>query len=338
MRQVVFESAERIVLRDVTPPEPRAGEILIRSHAVGICGSDLHALHGSHPWIDLPVVPGHEVSGTVEAVGAETAEWAVGDRVLLEPNLICGECARCRSGRYNLCERLQVVGCQTVGAMADLFIAPGHRLHRVPEGMTMTDAALVEPLSTATHAVRVSGDLACATVVVLGAGSIGLLTALAARSAGARQVAITDPIAGKRNRAVALGAADLALDPLEPGVVERLRSELGDRPDVVLDCVANQASTDQAVALAVKGGTVTVVGVPTSRVSLDLATVQDAEIRIQGTAMYVVEDVLRAIELLQQGAIRGADVVTGHFALEQVEDALTAARSGDHVKVQLDLL
>lgn len=336
MRQVIFEAAHRIAVRDVERPVPGAGEALVGSVAVGVCGSDLHALDGSHPWIDLPVVPGHEAAGVVAAVGEGVTAWAPGDRVLLEPNLVCGRCARCRSGRYNLCARLEVVGCQTVGALAEAFVAPADRLHRIPEAMDMTAAALVEPLSTATHAVRLAGDLAGRAVVVLGAGSIGLLTALAARAAGATQVVATDPVAAKRERALRLGAS-LAFDPSAADVAGQIRRRLGDRPDVVFDCVANQASTDQSVALAVKGGTVVVVGVPRGPVSIDLPVIQDAEIRVQGTAMYIDRDVHRAIELIQAGVVRAADVVTGHFALEDVEAAFAAAASGAHVKVHIDV-
>ncbi len=249
MRQAVIRRPHDLEVVEAPPPRPGAAELLVRPVAVGICGSDLHALEGQHPFIRLPVVPGHEVAGIVEAGGAGVEGFAAGDRVLLEPSLVCGTCSYCASGRYNLCAQLQVVGCQTTGGLADLFVAPARRFHRVPEGMTMTQAAVVEPLSTATHAVRIAGDLRGASVAVLGGGSIGLLTMLAARAAGAAAVIVTDPVQGKRRRAVELGA-DRAADPTIPDAVERIRAELPGRPDVTFDCVATQASTDQAVALA----------------------------------------------------------------------------------------
>jgi threonine dehydrogenase-like Zn-dependent dehydrogenase len=156
---------------------------------------------------------------------------------------------------------------------------------------------MVEPLSTATHAVRVADGVRDRVVAVLGAGSIGLLTALTARAGGAAAIAVTDPLPRKRSHASDLGA-DLALDPLDPGAVEHIRTALPHRPDVVFDCVANAASIAQACALASKGGTVVVVGVPRGPVEVPLHLVQDHELRLQGTAMYVREDVERAIALI----------------------------------------
>jgi 2-desacetyl-2-hydroxyethyl bacteriochlorophyllide A dehydrogenase len=255
---------------------------------------------------------------------------------LLEPSLVCGRCFYCTSGRYNLCENLKVVGCQTAGAMAEAFTAPASRFHRVPERMTWTEAALVEPTSTATHATRIAGDLRGSVVVVLGAGSIGLLTMLAARAAGASIVAISDPLEAKRRHAIDFGA-DIAFNPMNPQFVAEVRGSLPHRPDVVFDCVAGQASITQAIALAEKGGTVIVIGVPGGPVEIPLPVVQDREIRIQGSAMYIDQDVLRAMELIGDGTVDAKRLVTATFPLERAAGAFAAARSGDHLKVQVQV-
>jgi 2-desacetyl-2-hydroxyethyl bacteriochlorophyllide A dehydrogenase len=305
---------------------------------VGICGSDLHALAGEHPFIDLPVVPGHEAAGIVDAVGAGVETLSPGDAVLLEPNLVDRDCLYCRTGRYNLCEHLQVVGCQTSGALADAFVAPAERFHRVPEGMSMAAAALVEPLSTATHAVRVAEGVTGRTVAVLGAGSIGLLTMIAARAGGAAGIAVTDPVAGKRALALDLGA-DLAVDPTSHDAVAEIRRHLPWRPDVIFDCVSTQSSIDQAIELALKGGTVVVEGVPRGPMSIPLHLVQDRELRLQGTAMYVRTDVEAAIGLIAGGQIPVDRVVTRSFPLSEAAAAFRAAAEGidgqPAVKVQL---
>jgi 2-desacetyl-2-hydroxyethyl bacteriochlorophyllide A dehydrogenase len=320
----------------VPEPEPGAAELRVRSVAVGICGSDLHAFDGNHPFIDLPVVPGHEVAGIVDATGTEATEFHVGDRVLLEPNLVCGRCFYCTTGRYNLCEDLKVVGCQTAGAMAEAFTAPSTRFHRVPEGMTWTEAALVEPMSTATHATRIAGDLRGSIVVVLGAGSIGLLTMLAAKAAGASIVAVSDPLEGKRRQAIELGAG-AAFDPMSSQFIAAVRQSLPHRPDVVFDCVAGQSSITQAIALAEKGGTVIVIGVPRGAVEIPLPVIQDREIRLQGSAMYVDQDVLRAMDLIRDGTVDARRMVTATFPLERAAEAFAAARSGSHLKVQVQV-
>jgi L-iditol 2-dehydrogenase len=334
MRQAVLEAPGVVRVGEGELPAPAAGEIRVRAESVGICGSDLHALAGEHPFVALPVVPGHEACGVVDAVGAGVEAFAAGDRVLLEPNLVDGSCMYCASGRYNLCEHLAVVGCQTAGALAEAFVAPAGRFHRVPDGMSDTAAAMVEPLSTATHAVRVAEGVRDRAVAVLGAGSIGLLTSLTARAAGAAAIAVTDPLPRKRSHASDLGA-NLVLDPLEPGAVARIRAALPHRPDVVFDCVANAASIAPACALASKGGTVVVVGVPRGPVEVPLHLVQDHELRLQGTAMYVREDVERAIALIASGEVPAESLVTASFGLEDAPEAFRVAGAGEAVKVHI---
>jgi 2-desacetyl-2-hydroxyethyl bacteriochlorophyllide A dehydrogenase len=205
--------------------------------------------------------------------------------------------------------------------------------------MSMPEAAMIEPLSTATHAVRVAEGVRGRTVAVLGAGSIGLLTMLTARASGAAAVAVTDPVDAKRSLALELGA-DIAVDPTTAEAVAEIRRELPWRPDVVFDCVSSQSSIEQAIALALKGGTVVVEGVPRGFVSIPLHLVQDRELHLQGTAMYVREDVERSIELVSSGAVPAQRLITGSFPLEQAEQAFRAAAEGvggqPAVKIQFE--
>jgi L-iditol 2-dehydrogenase len=318
----------------ITAPIPGPRDALVATGTVGICGSDLHALAGTHPFISLPCFPGHEVVGAVESVGGDVTQVAPGDRVLAEANLVCGRCFYCLSGRYNLCDQLKVLGCQTQGAMADLFTIPADRLHSVPESLDDSQAALVEPLSTATHAVRAVGELVGRTVAILGGGTVGELCLVAALEAGAEAVVVTDLYPAKRDLALEIGAAS-AVDGGAGDAVEQIKEALGQRPDVTFDCVATQASISQAIALALKGGSVMVVGVPTADVVIPLPLLQDREVRIQGCAMYVREDVDRAIELLERGAVATEQIVTLTLPLARAEDGFVAAGSGEHVKVHL---
>ena len=334
MRQLVISSPGVVELREVETPEPGPGEVQVLTKAVGICGSDLHALAGAHPFITLPCVPGHEVVGVVGKTGEGVSGLEAGMRVILEPSLICGHCTYCRSGRYNLCERLKVVGCQTIGAMADAFTAPASRLHVIAESLTDAQAALVEPLSTAVHAVRMADQLAGATVAVLGGGTIGLLTLIAAIRAGAAAVAVSEPQDSKRQRALRLGAAFCA-DPLTADPVPAIREALGGHADVTFDCVSSQASTVQAIRLAENGGTVMVVGVAAEDVTIPLRIIQDREIRLAGSAMYIRQDVLRAIDLMAEGAVPACELVTGTLPLAEGAQAFHRAALGDDVKVHL---
>jgi L-iditol 2-dehydrogenase len=333
MLQAVVASREDIGLRPVPrPPAPGLGEALVRSVLVGICGSDVHAAAGHHPFIDLPYRPGHEVVGVIEEVGPGVDGLAPGDRVVLEPNLYCGHCPQCRDGRYNICRELAVFGCQTPGGMADAFVVRADRLHHVPDEMTDRTAALIEPLATPVHAVRRAGVRPGDKVVVLGAGPIGLLVLVAARAAGAERVVVTDLLPEKLRRAGALGADEtLATD--DPRLAERAVAALGGPADVVFDCVARESTMAQAVELVDKGGTVVVVGVAAGPTAIPLHLVQDREITVIGSLMYVREDFAAAIELLLSGAVAADNLVTAVFPLEEVARAFAAAADPHQVKV-----
>jgi 2-desacetyl-2-hydroxyethyl bacteriochlorophyllide A dehydrogenase len=332
-RQVVVGETGGISIRLVPDPLPGPGEALVRLVVAGICGSDVHAAHGRHPWVKRPYHPGHELVGVVEAVGAG-AGIEVGTRVAVEPILACGGCKRCRGGDYNLCRTMSFFGCTTpLGGMADRFVIPADRLIALPAGLSDLDAALVEPLSTPVHAVRLAGgDLTGRTVAILGAGTIGLLVLAAARQANAQRIAVCELLPAKRAIAMRLGA-DAVFDPREPSVVDAVRDDLGESADVVFDCVAIQSTMDQAISMAIKGGTVVVVGVPSEPISLPLPEVQDLQIRVQGSATYVRADIDAAIDMLERGVVRAADLVTAVYPLGEAAAAFDAASSGVHVKV-----
>jgi 2-desacetyl-2-hydroxyethyl bacteriochlorophyllide A dehydrogenase len=336
MRRVVV-SAERIDVVDAPVPHPTAGQALVRSVVVGICGSDTHAAHGRHPFIRLPYHPGHEVVGVVETVAEDVDSVVPGQRVTVEPDLPCWTCKPCRTGRQNLCENLQFFGCGwEQGGMADYFTVAANRLHVVPDDMDDRTAALIEPLSTPVHAVRIAGDIAGKTVAVLGAGTIGLLVLQVARAHRARRIVVTDVLAGKRERALRLGA-DAVVDAAADDTVRQVREALGESADVVFDCVAVQPTVRQAIGMASKGGTVVIVGVPTGDVSVPLAIVQDHQVRIQGSATYLPDDYAESIALLQEGAVHANDIVTSVQPIEAVSTAFSQSIGGEHVKVLVTL-
>jgi 2-desacetyl-2-hydroxyethyl bacteriochlorophyllide A dehydrogenase len=332
MRRVVIYPG-RIAVEAADVPAPGANEALVRTLAAGVCGSDLHAAHGRHPFVSLPYRPGHEVVGVVEVAGSAVEGYAPGQRVIVEPDLPCWTCKMCTSGRENLCENLQFFGCgYPQGGMADYFTLAANRLHPVPDTLDDPTAAIIEPLSTPVHAVRLAGDVTGRAVAVLGAGTIGLFTLAVLRAHGAGKVVSTDPNLAKRERAEALGA-DATIDARTPDVARQVREALGGSADIVFDCVAIQSSMDQAIAIADKGGTVMVVGVPAQEVTVPLPIVQDHQIRIQGSATYLPEDYAESAVLLGRGAVRTADFVTATRPLDQVAEAFELASSGNHVKV-----
>jgi 2-desacetyl-2-hydroxyethyl bacteriochlorophyllide A dehydrogenase len=333
IRRVVVTAPGVVEIQHTARPAPGPGEVLVRMRVVGICGSDVHAVHGRHPFVPLPYHPGHEVVGTIETAGTGVRR-PVGQRVVVEPILACGCCKYCRDGRYNLCATMTFFGCTApTGGLADLFVVPADRAVPVPDDLGDTLAALIEPLSTPVHAVRLAGpDLTGKTVAVLGAGTIGLLTLVAARHAGAARIAVSDTLPAKRRLARRLGA-DSVHDPAAPGVVEAIRDDLGTSADIVFDCVARQQTVAQAIAIAVKGGTVVVVGVPAAPVTVPLPEIQDSQVRIQGSATYTREDVARAIAMLSAGLIEPGDFITARYPLARAAEAIGEACTGRQVKV-----
>jgi L-iditol 2-dehydrogenase len=332
MRQVVV-SAGRIDVVRADIPQPGPGEVLVRSVLAGVCGSDTHAAAGHHPWISLPYVPGHEVVGVVAETGAGVPPVQPGRRVTVEPYLPCWNCKQCLRGLENICENLGFLGCgDPQGAMADYFTVDARRIHMIPDELDDLAAALIEPLSTPVHSVRLAGGVAGRTVAVLGAGSIGLLLLRAVVAQGAKRVVVTAPRAERRQLALALGA-DAAVDAYADDAVDQVRGALGESADVVFDCVATESTTKQAIGMADKGGTVVVVGVPSGEVRLPLQLVQDRQIRVQGSATYLPEDVAGSIELLRSGVVLPDDFVTSVVPMESVAEAFEQAASPRHIKV-----
>jgi len=338
MYRALVEPGLGVRLEEVFVPEPRAGEVLVRSTVVGICGSDTHALAGHHPFLTAPYVPGHEATGVVVSLGAEVYGFALGQRVLLKPNVACGACANCLAGRTNTCESLAWIGCDSsrvlAGAMAEYFVAPAGSLYLVPDTLDDQEAALVECLATPVHAARIAGDLAGARVVVLGVGTIGLLSVVAAVHSGALSVAVTDMAQTKIDRAVrcgALGGVLASAQDLELGV----RSLLGGPADVVFDCVASERSLAQAVGLLRRAGTLLVVGVPPRPTPINLPFIQDWELRVQGCAAYTEGDMVTAIEIAVTGGVPAAELVSGSYGLQDVAIAFAAAAADTSGKVMV---
>lgn len=333
IRRVTVVAPEDIRIVDAPWPAPGAEEVLVRMLVAGVCGSDVHAAAGRHPFVPLPYNPGHEVVGVIDQIGRNVTTVRVGDRVTVEPTLPCWNCKMCQTDRSNLCENLQFFGCGwEQGGMADYFTVEAARLHRVPDDFTDEQAVLIEPLATPVHAVRLAGDLRGKSVAILGSGTIGLFVLTAARHAGAGRIVMTDPLSEKRRLALELGA-DAVIDATADDVPGQVRETLGESADVVFDCVAIQQTMDQAVAMSLKAGTVVVVGVPEASVTIPLPLVQDQQVRIQGAATYLPEDYETAIAILASGAVPTSALITSTFPLQEVAQAFKAAASGSQVKV-----
>jgi len=315
-RRVVVDAPEQLRVETASlPAVVPAGHARLRPTAIGICGSDLHVLGGHHPFVSYPVYPGHEVVGEVVAVGdGGDAAW-IGQVAVLEPSLACGTCRTCRRGKYHLCEDLRVMGFQAPGAMAELADVPSDRLHLLPAGTPAEHGALVEPLAVATHALRLTGDIAGADVVVLGAGTIGLTCAVVAREEGAHVRVVDTDDARRRVAAERFGF--------------EVTTAVGAQAfDVALECVGNEAALRSAIAAVVKAGTVMVIGVHGHDPAIQAGWVQDRELRLLGTLMYQTEDVQRAIDLVASGRVDAGAWIDARVPLAEAQRGYDLARAG----------
>ncbi len=191
MKQAIMTSPGHIEFNEVESPQPGKGEVLIRIHKIGVCGSDVHVWHGKHPYTGYPVVQGHEFSAVIEALGEGVTDLKVGTKVTATPQIVCGKCAPCRRGDYHICDTLKVEGFQAPGVAQDYFVTKAEKIVPLPDSFSFEQGAFVEPVSVAVHSVGRAGDISGKNVVVLGAGPIGNLVGQVAKARGAN-VFITD--------------------------------------------------------------------------------------------------------------------------------------------------
>jgi L-iditol 2-dehydrogenase len=326
MKRVKIKGKELVELEDYSPAEPSEHEVRLKVAYCGICGSDVHAYFNEHPFISLPAIPGHECSATIEKLGSNVSGLKVGQKVTFIPQITCGKCYNCRNGRYNICESLKVIGAQADGAMSELFNVDSKLVIPLPDDFDLMDAALIEPLAVAVHAVKVTGSLFGENVVILGAGTIGLLLAQVSKFVGASSVMITDVFNSRLKLAKQLGV-DFVVNSRDFSLTKKYLSEtFGERATgVIFEAVGIEATIRQAIELVKKGGRVTVVGVFGKEVKVNMGFVQDREINIKGSLMYLREDFEDAVELIRKEKVKVKPLVTHIFELKDAGNAFETA-------------
>ena len=339
MTQATMTSPGVIRFDEVTIPKLGADQVLIRIKRIGICGSDIHVWHGRHPYTKYPVVQGHEVSGEITEIGTDVRGLKVGDRVTIRPQVVCGECYPCRTGRYHICDDLKVMGFQTTGTASEYFAVDASKALKLPDAMDFNFGAMVEPVAVAIHAIGRFGSVDGKKVLVMGAGPIGNLVAQTAKALGASKTMITDISDFRLALADGCGV-DSCVNTAKTDFMESLTESFGpDRADVIFECVGVNDTIDKAVAGARKGTDIIVVGVFGEKPKVDLGIVQDRELRLIGTLMYKEEDFTKAIELIDGGSVNLEPLITDHFAFEDYSEAyrFIEDRGDKTMKVILDV-
>lgn len=320
IQQVMVKPGE-ITFHEIPVPQIGPDQVLVKIKRIGICGSDIHVYHGTHPYTSYPVTQGHEVSGQIAALGEYVKDLSVGQKVTIEPQVFCGRCYPCLHGKYNLCEKLKVMGFQTTGTASEYFAVDASKVTPIPEDMTYSEGAMLEPLAVTVHAAKRFPDLKGAKAVVLGCGPIGILLIESLKALGAAQVLATD-ISDKRLELAKSLGADFAVNTMKDDYAKALADAFGpDKADVVYECAGSDITMDQAIQNARKGSTIILVAVFGKRASVDLAKLNDSELDLNTSMMYRHEDYVDAIRMVKEGKIQLKPLQSAHFAFKDYKKA-----------------
>lgn len=313
--------------REINKPGP--GQVLIKIVSSSICGSDLHIFRGKHPSAALPVTIGHEFSGDVIEVGSGVTSVTAGDRVTVEPVVVCGKCDECRRGNYGYCENITFTYREGNGAMADYFMALEPYVYKLPEYLSYDAGALIEPFSVATHAVRRADIKLGEKVLIIGGGAIGILIAALCRKDGASEVAVVDFARKRLDKALEMGATTV-INPKEDGVtaedaVKQLTNGAGF--DKTFECVGLEATFQQAMMSLKKNGLATIIGIFEQKdIMIPATRFITHEIRVQGSQGYCWDFPI-ALEMSKEIPIE--KLITHTFGLDDLKKAMETSLDRD---------
>ena len=320
MKALLLSKNKHLEMTDLPVPRAEPGEVLVRVAACGICGSDVHGYDGSSGRRIPPIVMGHEAAGRIAAIGSGVTGFTEGDRVTFDSTVYCGTCGYCRRGEVNLCDNRQVLGVscadyRRAGAFAEFVAVPSRIVYRLPDNLSFEEAAMLEAVSVAIHAVSLAPLSAGSTALVVGAGMIGLLIVQVLRAAGCSRILVTDIDSSRLKLAQDVGAHPVLSATLD---VARQVGELtrGAGVDAAIEAVGQGDSVKASIESVRKGGTVVLVGNIAPEVMVPLQKIVTRQIRLQGSCASAGE-YPRAMELLESGAIQVKNLITAIAPLEE---------------------
>jgi threonine dehydrogenase-like Zn-dependent dehydrogenase len=332
MRTLLLVDDYSVRVADTPAPEPGPLEALLRVSAAGICGSDVHGVASHSPRRQPPLVMGHEFTGTVVAVGAGAPEALVGSDVAVNPQVPCGVCNVCRSGRDNVCQDREMIGGSRPGGFGEFVAVPVRCLHILPPGLDPALGVFAEPLATCIHAARLLERVAPRSALILGAGTIGVLAAQVMRLVGATHIIVSDIDSGRRQAALAVADVVAAPDELSDAV-----ASVGGI-DVSIDAAGTSSTRHASVQLLQTLGTALWLGMHDQDSPVPAFEMVVREQRVQGSFAYTNPEFARAVDVLASGQIRPA-VSTRSFSIEQSAAAFTELLAGTatgHLKSIID--
>lgn len=327
MKAVYYEGNELLRIGKCVPVQPKANEVQISVHYTGICGTDMQIYHGHMDHrVNFPHIMGHEMSGVVHAVGDQVDHLQVGDRVVVMPLDSCGHCPACQKGHSHICHYLKFIGIETPGSMQTLWTVPSHTVIKIPEALSLSHAALIEPLAVACHDVRLGQVKSGENVVVVGGGPIGALIALTAKVHGAR--VLVSEINPHRIELLTKMGVD-TIHPIKEDLakyVDNWTERAG--CDVVFEVTSSKAGAEIMTQLPRTRGRIVVVGIFNQAVPVDLHRFFWRELTLTGARVYEREDFDAAIQLAASGQLPLDDIITHRFSLNDVRQAFDQMKGG----------
>jgi 6-hydroxycyclohex-1-ene-1-carbonyl-CoA dehydrogenase len=329
-----YEAHQPLVVEEVPTPAPEAGEVLVKVSACGLCHTDLHYIdHGVPTFKSPPLILGHEISGTVAALGDGVNQWQEGDRVLLPAVYGCGQCRMCRTGRENVCERMIMFGNNVNGGYAEYVLAPAKDIFALPEEIPLVEGAIIaDATTTPYHAVVNRGRVQPGDqVVVFGCGGIGLNVVQVASVVGAKVIAV-DILDQKLAWARQLGA-QVTLNATQFDRIDKeIRTLTGGGADVGFEAIGNPVVQGQTFNSLRTGGRFVVVGFASKPMQLNTGKVMYREMEIIGSLGCRAVDYPRVLELARQGRLKVKELVTGRFSLDEINAGLDILRAGEGIR------
>jgi 2-desacetyl-2-hydroxyethyl bacteriochlorophyllide A dehydrogenase len=340
MQAAVFHGADDLRVEEVPRPKAGPGEVMLEVARCGICGTDSHIVRGRFPAPNLPLIIGHEFAGTVVEVGAGVQHVQPGDRATADINIACGTCWYCRHNSKLFCPNVRQLGVHDSGGMAEFVVAPASNVYRLPDTMPFDHAAFIEPLACAIHGQDRVGVGVGETVLIIGAGPMGLAHAAMSRLRGASKIIVSEPDAARRAKAHEVGS-DVEFDPLgDKGLEPVLEATDGRGADVVIEAVGSVRTYTQAIEMARRGGRVLAYGAAPADATIDVKPfeIYTKELTIVGSYAGTYETWPKAIELIANGRFDPSRIVDSVRPLSEVMEAIESLESDKSVvKVQVQI-
>jgi len=333
MKAIYLESPGNIKVENVADAKRRDKEVLIKVRSFGICGSDIGAYLGTNPLVKYPRIIGHEVAGEIVETAEDETEFAVGDRIVLEPYVYCGKCYPCQNNRTNCCENLTVLGVHIDGAMSEYFSHPRHLVHKVPDGISWELLAMVEPLTISMHAVKRARVKSGEHVVITGSGPIGLLAAQYILTLEAIPI-VVDPVAERLEFAKQLGVRHV-VNPVASDAVNEIKAITGGRmAQVVIEASGNAAAVRSSIDYVSYAGRISLVGWPKNEISLPTALFTKKELDIVGSRNSF-QAFPESIRLIAENKVDVAAVITKIITFQEIPALVKdiSVHPGNYLKV-----